>query len=155
VGCLTRSRSSDARSCAAQAIVAIRQRLPLISVDLTHEKPASAHLEPGTAERLIGLLPSPEAVQQLTGLALMCAAVCVAEEVEGRTVGDVGQHDAVRQIWGVGATLRVPDGEAWFLDCLDRARTILTENDALWDRLRVTLERKKRMTADEIRQMVG
>jgi hypothetical protein len=152
------TRSSDARSCAAQAIVAIRQGLPLISVDLTHgthQKPASAHLEPGTAERLIGLLPSPEAVQQLTGLALMCAAVCVAEEVEGRTVGDVGQHDAVRQIWGVGATLRVPDGDAWFLDCLDRARTMLAENDALWDRLRVTLERKKRMTADEIRAMLG
>jgi hypothetical protein len=97
----------------------------------TITKSASADLEPGTAERLIGLLPLPKPSSRSPGIALMAAAVCVAEEVEGRPVTDVGQHDAVRQIMGGGCDTPECLMDAWFLDCLDEARTILTENDAV------------------------
>jgi hypothetical protein len=166
-GSQTRDKKSDALYCAAQAVVAIRLGLPLLSVDLVQgtvqrdgyliTKSASADLVPGTAQRWQEALSDPASRQGLTNMASMAAAACIAEDVEGRHPGDIGGHDAVRQIKALALALGIPASEVpgWVAARISDAHALLRQDEgAAWDRVRIALKRKGRLTAAEVRSLV-
>jgi hypothetical protein len=165
---------SNARAAAAFGVIAIRRNLPLESVDIlpaiasfqksptedlhTAISDGCATLMEGAGEAWIDALPDAEAVARLTDMATMTGGICISEAREGRTSGD-RQQDAAYRMFCIAQVLEHNEKEErkqWIMQrVIDALAILVQDGEAAWDRVRLELETKQRLTGEEVRALIA
>ena len=163
---------TNARHEAAHAVVAIRLGLPLDSTSALREdeSPDVSEIQsrgremvgtvghtrfpPEAVSQWVRALPNPSAVDMLERMATMAAAGIETERIRG-TTSDVPNSGDVEQILAIAAHLgRSP--EEFKTACASRAFAVLRQDKgAAWHRVTEALHRERRLTAEQVRTIMG
>jgi hypothetical protein len=163
---------SDAQHESALAVVAVRLGLPL---DYTmiggghHEKRVRkgtksvgyTALSAGTIEAAVALQPRMEGVRRLRSLAAQAGVGIVVDLSEGLRIGDVSNRSDVYSMVGIAHVLQIgnrsddPNVDRFLQESVALARsTLLADDGAAWDSVSKMLEKRRRLSGDEVRELI-
>lgn len=173
----------DARHEAAHAVAAVRLNLPLDYTTIRKQVVAGDQgaggrrsysndtavsvgyttLVEGSAQAWADALPDPVARERLEALAIQCAAGPAADAESGIRLGDVSHQGDLQGLLmlarnlGIGHSTDEAPVREWMAEQCLLADALLSGSDdgAAWDRVRVALARKRHLTGDEVRALVG
>jgi len=169
-----------ARHEAAHAVVGVRLNLPLAYSSVRSEVIAEGGSEggrcsytkdkflsvgytalvEGSSEAWIKVLPDPEARERLEAMALQTAAGIAADAESDLKLGDVSHQEDLQALvqiagaLGIGISTEELAVREWMSRALQAAGVLLQRVDtgAAWDRVRVTLARKRYLTGAQVRR---
>lgn len=161
-----------ARHEAAHAVVAARLGLPLVSTDV--KKVAVSHqigafisggytaYDDVQIQAWLAALPASNPRERLEALATATAAGMVASQNSGLEMwhsmheSDEAQLVAIARKLGIGNSVSEPAVGQWMDERIQQARQLLERDDgAAWDRVRVTLEAKRFLTAEGVCELIA
>jgi hypothetical protein len=165
------SAGVNTRHEAAHAVVSVRLKLPLASVDIRSRRVPDGHrvltttglvaMQEGAVAAWAQALPALDARNRIVEYATQAAAGPVADQGSAIKPDDLGASVDWQQIFemavalGIGPTVNDPMVKAWALERTRAAAAILNDDGgAAWDRVRFALARRKSLTGDEVRRLI-